>query len=189
MSNDILHIIFAPGAYWMILRGPRDASARQDEVPRETKRARQDSVRQRRPGEVGGGDDARRDRSGDAANCRIVAAQSAGAAGRVYPVDLVEPRRSRLRASESRARSWPVCCSSAARAASAVIPPRRLERSDLEWNHQTLRVSFPRKRESIIVGRRSGNMDARFRGHDTDLGSTKIQIALAATIARSRSPR
>jgi hypothetical protein len=53
-----------------------------------------------------------------------------------------------------------------------------LERSASKWNHQALRASFPRKRESSVVERRSGNMDARFRGHDTDLGSTKMQNAL-----------
>ena len=46
-----------------------------------------------------------------------------------------------------------------------------------------LRVSFPRKRESIVVERRSGKMDARFRGHDTDLGSAKTQNAMIVRMA------
>ena len=54
-----------------------------------------------------------------------------------------------------------------------------LDRSASKWNHQALRVSFPRKRESSVVERRSGNMDARFRGHDTDLGSTRMHNAPA----------
>ncbi len=53
-----------------------------------------------------------------------------------------------------------------------------LERSASNWNRQALRVSFPRKRESSVVERRSGNMDARFRGRDADLGSTKMHDAL-----------
>ena len=50
-----------------------------------------------------------------------------------------------------------------------------------------LRVSFPRKRESIVVRRRSGNVDARFRGHDTDLALPKTQNALALRHGAGRS--
>jgi len=56
---------------------------------------------------------------------------------------------------------------------------KHLERSASKWNHQILRVSFPRKRESSVVERRSGNMNARFRGHGADPGSTKMHNALA----------
>ena len=52
------------------------------------------------------------------------------------------------------------------------------KRSALKENHQARRASFPRKRESIVVGRRSGNMDARFRGHDAELGLPKMPNAL-----------
>ena len=50
-----------------------------------------------------------------------------------------------------------------------------------------LRVSFPRKREFLFVGPCSGNVDARFRGHDTDLALPKTQNALALRRRASRS--
>jgi hypothetical protein len=49
-----------------------------------------------------------------------------------------------------------------------------------------LRVSFPRKRDSVVIGRRSGNVDARFRGRDTNLAWPKTQNALALRCGASR---
>ena len=66
----------------------------------------------------------------------------------------------------------------------SVVGPRQAQPAEVP-----LRVSFPRKRESIVIGRRSGNLDARFRGHDTDLALPKTQNALALRRGISRSHR
>ena len=66
------------------------------------------------------------------------------------------------------------------------MPPSVVRLEQAQPPKLPLRVSFPRKRESIVVGRRSGNVDARFRGHDTDLALPKTQNALALRCGASR---
>ena len=73
----------------MILRGLRDARARQDEVPRKTKRARRGSIHHRRSRQIRRRDHPRRGGPGDS-DRRIVVAQPARVASRVDAVDLVE---------------------------------------------------------------------------------------------------
>ena len=50
----------------------------------------------------------------------------------------------------------------------------------MKRNPQAIRMSFPRKRESSLEARCGGNMDARVRGHDIELGATKARNALDA---------
>jgi hypothetical protein len=52
-----------------------------------------------------------------------------------------------------------------------------------------LRGSFPRKRESTAARQGSESVDARFRGHDTDLALAKTRNAFVLHCRASRSHR
>jgi len=69
------------------------------------------------------------------------------------------------------------------------MPPSVVRLEQAQPPKLPLRVSFPRKREAIVVGRRSGNVGARFRAPDTDLALPKTRNALALRHGAGRSHR
>jgi hypothetical protein len=69
------------------------------------------------------------------------------------------------------------------------MPPSVVRLEQAKPAKLSLRASFPRKRESIVPRRGGGSVDARFRGHDTDLALPKARNAFALRCRAARSHR